>query len=121
MWASSPTPEGFRDVIGNTEFFVSERDGQIVGFGFLDKRTERIEAIFVDPDVQRSGLGSAILQTLEDTARKAGLASLTLSSTLNAVAFYEHAGFKALKRTRYEHPNGFELDCVIMQKELRRS
>ena len=97
---------------------VAEHDRRIIGWGFLDKDASQVEAVFVDPDYQRRGVASRILAMIEDIARRAGVISLTLSSTLNAVPFYEHRGFVRCRQTKYHHPDGFDLDCVVMVKEL---
>jgi len=117
-WTAASMPDGFQDVITDQHVVIAEHDARIVGWGFFDKDTAQIEAAFVDPDFQRRGVGSQILATLEDIAREAGLASLKLLSTLNAVPFYEQAGFERRGPTKYQHRSGFELDCVVMVKEL---
>ena len=49
------------------------------------------------------------------------LTTLKLPSTLNAVAFYQRAGFEGQARTEHELPDGTRLACVKMQKLLRRA
>jgi len=117
-WAKTGMPDAFERVIVELDAVVAELDRQMIGWGLLAQNVSRIEAVFVDPDFQRRGITSRILATLEDLARSAGLRSLTLSSTLNAVPFYESAGFERRGRTKYCHPDGFELGCIVMFKEL---
>jgi GNAT superfamily N-acetyltransferase len=108
-------------VINDLDVVVAEHHGQIIGWGFLDKNVSRVEALFVDPDFQRRGIASRIFAVLEKLARAAGIQSLEISSTLNAVSFYEHVGFARCRRTEYHHPDGFSLDCFAMVKELDAS
>ncbi|MBE9167031.1 GNAT family N-acetyltransferase [Pleurocapsales cyanobacterium LEGE 06147] len=82
-WTSFLNPKNYREVIETKEFFVAEDDKSIVGFGQLDSETGEVEAVYVSPKIVRRGLGKSILQTLEDVARKKGLKSLHLSSSLN--------------------------------------
>jgi putative acetyltransferase len=117
-WSSSPMPANFEDVIATKDFFVAEEQDLIVGFGFLDRPTATIEAVFVSPDFQRKGIGRQLLTALETIAHQAGLQTLSLSSTLNAVDFYESAGYQAREHAKYNHPNGFTLNCVLMERTL---
>jgi ribosomal protein S18 acetylase RimI-like enzyme len=72
----------------------------------------------VRPDYQGLGVGRLLLSSLELAAREVGLTSLRLSSTLNAAEFYRIAGFTVVKQSRFHHPNGFDLDCIDMEKML---
>lgn len=117
-WSTVPMPEQFDETIHTKAFLVAETDDVIVGHGFLDKETGEIDAKFVDPNSQRRGVGTQLLIALEKIARDSGLASLHLSATLNAVEFYEAAGFTELNVSKYQHPSGFELACVLMRKAL---
>jgi putative acetyltransferase len=117
-WSSSSMPENFEDVITSKDFLVADEQNLMVGFGFLDRATARIEAVFVSPDFQRKGIGRQLLDALEMIAREAGLQALSLSSTLNAVEFYKSAGYRVREHAKYIHPSGFTLDCVLMEKAL---
>jgi GNAT superfamily N-acetyltransferase len=118
-WANSPPPDDFQDVIRAHDFLVAEREGAIVGFGFLNRQTATLEAIFVAPAFARRGVGTALLCGLEEIARQAGLSGLTLSASLNAVDFYARAGYQANEQTTWRHPAGFDLPCVAMAKDLK--
>jgi GNAT superfamily N-acetyltransferase len=120
-WAKVSPPDEFADVISDLDVVVAEYHGQIIGWGFLDKKGGRVEALFVDPDFQRRGVASDILTVLEKLARDAGIRSLEIASTLNAASFYEHVGFARSRQTEYHHPDGFNLDCFVMVKELDAS
>jgi GNAT superfamily N-acetyltransferase len=111
-------PDVFGELIRTKEFFVAECDGLVIGFGFLDQEARQIEAIFVAPSFVRHGIGSALLGMLERTAQEAGCTSLRLSASLNAVAFYNAAGYRAEKEATWQHPSGFALPCVHMQKTI---
>jgi len=119
-WASAPMPDGFGEVVAKMDVIVAERDGQVVGWGFLDKSAARLEAIFVDPGSQRGGIASRAVAILEGLAREAGIRRLSLSSTLNAVPFYERMGFERRTAAKYRHAAGFDLDCVLIEKDLDR-
>lgn len=117
-WASAPPPENFADVIRERDFLVAQCSGEIVGFGFINRPSAQLEAIFVAPKFARRGIGTMLLASLEETARQVGLSHLTLSSSLNAVSFYNAAGYRVIEETTWHHPAGFSLECVQMAKEL---
>jgi N-acetylglutamate synthase-like GNAT family acetyltransferase len=74
----------------------------------------------VSPDVKGRGVGWRLLCTLEERARAYGLESLHLTSSLNAVSFYERAGFKAVEELTETISPGVERGSVRMFKELSR-
>jgi GNAT superfamily N-acetyltransferase len=117
-WASSPMPPTFATVMRDTEFFVAEQDATIIGHAFLDTDREEIAAVFVSPDHVRTGVGSRLLKTLEKRARAMGLRKLHLVSTKNATAFYASAGYVELEASLFQHPDGFALACIKMEKIL---
>ncbi len=117
-WSNVAIPEAFAEVIVALETTVAIFEDRMVGWGMLDTRTKQFEAMFVDPAVQRNGIGSAIYSRLDRAARNQNLDQLELSSTLNAVTFYENVGFKSMERSIYRHPSGFELACVKMKRDL---
>ena len=117
-WADVPPFPGFADVIEKTDFYVVEDEGKIVGCGHLDRDKAEIGAMFVDPAVHHRGIASLVLAHLQEIARQHQLSVLKLESTLNAEEFYLKAGFHSVERNTFKHPNGFELDCVLMQKSL---
>lgn len=59
------------------EWWRVEEDGQVVGYGWLDVVWGDAEILLaVAPRAQRHGIGSFVLQKLEDEARARGLAYL---------------------------------------------
>jgi putative acetyltransferase len=118
IWAERLQPEKYADAIRRNEFFVAEEDGAVVGFGELDQAGGEIQGLYVSPDVASRGVGKKLLHTLEERARAFGLESLYLTSSLNAVGFYERAGFKSLGEMVKTLSPGVERASVRMFKEL---
>lgn len=117
-WAERLQPEKYEEAIRSSEFFVAEENGVVVGFGELDRAAGEIQGLYVSPDVASRGFGQKLLSTLEEKARTFGLRSLHLTSSLNAVSFYERAGFKALEKMTKTLSPGVERESVRMFKEL---
>jgi putative acetyltransferase len=95
-------------------FTVAVRDADVAGFGHLVLGVGDVHAVYVHPDHARRGVGSALLAELEGYARGRGFTELGLQSSLNAVEFYERAGYERVGTG--ERPGG--LTVVEMEKEL---
>lgn len=126
-WLSNAHPErypleedGFRVVVAD-----HEADG-VVGFGLLDCEpagrddplTGEIGAVYVHPNHARRGIGRAMLEALESAARDAGLETLVLTASRNAVAFYERQGYEGVETVRLEMQDDVALACLCMRKAL---
>ena len=78
-------------------FVVAEHDGAIVGcaalYAFSDERVGELAALAVHPDFQREGYGEALLQEIEQRARKLRLQKLFVLTTKTAHWFLER-GFR---------------------------
>ena len=97
---------------------VAEDTCGIAGFGQLNQVTGEVDAVYVLPGRQGEGIGGALLRGLEDAARGVGLKKLHLAATPSAVAFYESAGYVGEGPIVHRLPNGVELPCFRMSKEL---
>ncbi|MBN8740967.1 MAG: hypothetical protein BGP24_20600 [Lysobacterales bacterium 69-70] len=118
-WLSGPLPAGFARLIEAGTVFVAEADGRLLGYGALDLPARLVEAIFVDPAAFGRGAGRALLQAVETRAVEEGLDELSVSSSLNAEAFYAAAGYVALEREQHPLSGGGSLTAVRMRKRLR--
>jgi ribosomal protein S18 acetylase RimI-like enzyme len=101
------------------EFLVGTVDGRVVAMGALrpcDSRTVELKRMRVVPELQRSGLGQAILDRLEERARMLGFARIVLDTTPQQVAarrFYRKNGYVEMgRRTRGE------LEELLFEKRL---
>ena len=118
IWAGGLRPEKYAEAIERYEFFVAEEDGEVVGFGELGPESGEIQGLYVSPDVKGRGVGWQLLRTLEEKARARGLGSLSLVASLNAVAFYERAGYKPVGELTKTLAPDVERASVKMFKEL---
>ena len=91
-----------------------------MGFGVLNQETAEVEAVYVSPGAGRRGIGLEILRKLEERASALGLRVLRLNASLNAVPFYEKAGYVAQERSKYRLLTGVEIACVPMMKAMPR-
>lgn len=115
-WAVPKKPESYEESIRVKEFFVAEEDGKIVGFGVLNRESAEVEAVYVSPGAGRRGIGLKLLRKLEEMASALGLGMLRLNASLNAVPFYQRAGYAAQEKSKYRLSTGVEIACVPMVK-----
>jgi putative acetyltransferase len=118
IWVGRLGPDKYGEAISSNEFFVAEENGVVVGFGELNQAGGEITGLYVSPDVAGRGAGWKLLCMLEERARTLGLETLHLTSSLNAVSFYERAGFKSLEKMTHILSPGVERASVRMFKEL---
>ena len=119
-WAVPRNPSSYEESIRSKEFFVAESGGAIVGFGVLNQEIAEVEAVYVTPGAGRRGIGLEVLRKLEERASALGLRLLRLNASLNAVPFYEKAGYVAQERSKYRLLTGVEIACVPMVKAMTR-
>jgi N-acetylglutamate synthase-like GNAT family acetyltransferase len=96
---------------------VAECDGEVVGFGSIASSDE-LRAVYVSPRKGKSGVGTVILDRLEELAREKGWCELNLDASLNARAFYAKHGYTAKSEGLHKLRSGREMRCVHMTKKL---
>jgi N-acetylglutamate synthase-like GNAT family acetyltransferase len=79
--------------------FVCQMDGRIVGTIALGG--DRLRTLFVEPELQGSGVGARLVAHLEAHARQAGVTELKLSASLTARGFYERLGYRTIEREEH--------------------
>lgn len=96
-------------------------EGDVAGFGHLDLASGEVRAVYVNPTYAGEGVGTRLLEHLEDAAREHDVAALEVTSSMNAVGFYEHHGYAVTGDATVETTgNGdtVELDVRVMRKSL---
>jgi putative acetyltransferase len=117
-WAGPRRPDHYVAAIRQKDFYVAEEAGAVVGFSTLDAAAGEVEAVYVTPEATGRGIGLQLLRVLEERARKLRVRALHLNASLNAVPFYERAGYERQGLTKHRLTGGVEIACVLMTKEL---
>jgi GNAT superfamily N-acetyltransferase len=91
----------------------------IIGFAQLDPASGRLRALFVDAELQQRGIGRTLLAEVEARALKRGCASINGAMSLNAVPFYQRAGFRPCAGPERLTTAGVHVPIVRMKKDLR--
>jgi len=96
-----PVPEEHLPLIakiisGHDEVWLAEDEGRILGFLAIDR--EMLEKLYVEPDVQNRGVGTALL-TKAKALRPEGFVLWVFQKNEGARRFYERHGFVLAKLT----------------------
>jgi GNAT superfamily N-acetyltransferase len=108
----------FVDAVGPLETIVAEIAGRPAAVAQLDANAGVLRALFVDAHLQGRGVGHALLAAVETRARAEGCARLAGAMSLNAVPFYERAGFRPRGRPSRLLNAGVRVPVVWMEKSL---
>jgi len=90
------------DQIAAGAVFVSERNGAIVGFAALLPGPDgdiELDALFVDPDVRRCGVGRSLVDHCVQIIRAQGSTALCVIGNPHASDFYIACGFTTVGTT----------------------
>ena len=96
--------------------FVAEVDGAIRGFAAILPREDgesELDALFVEPEAWRQGVGRALVEHCCAAARSAGCASLHVVGNPHAEGFYKLCGFSVLGKRQMQFGVG-----LLMQRTL---
>ncbi|WP_426162492.1 GNAT family N-acetyltransferase [Pseudoduganella sp. R-34] len=113
-WAAAPAPSTYPALLAQGGGIKAYINGELAGYAILDLESNEVDAVFGEPRFGGQGVGKCLLKALEQMAGEP--AALHLYASLNAVPFYEAAGYRAMKNTQYQHPSGILLDCVFMTR-----
>jgi GNAT superfamily N-acetyltransferase len=95
---------------------VATAGKRIVGTGTLSSGA--VARVFVDPELQGSGVGAAMMNALESEARRFGVDRLTLHASVPAYGFYQRLGYEVLSEGALDVGEGEELRYRLMGKAL---
>lgn len=93
---------------------VAEVEGQLAGFGGLDSDgVEQLKWLYVMPEYQGAGVGTAILKRLEEIGWSRGLTAIRLHAAPGAFLFYRRHGYREVERDDVAHDH----NGTVMLKE----
>lgn len=98
--------------------WVAETDGHITGFTDMEDNGH-IDMMYVHPSYQGQGIASALLETVETSAKKENLTHLHTEASITAKPFFERRGFLTIA-PQTVHFNGQNFINYQMQKQLKQ-
>jgi ribosomal protein S18 acetylase RimI-like enzyme len=95
LYTEEETRTFIRDVLlPNNEVWVAEEGGRVIGF--LGLWTDFVSHLWVDPDHQNLGVGTALLERAKER-RPSGLQLQVFQQNVGARRLYERHGFKLVR------------------------
>jgi putative acetyltransferase len=92
-WAPDTDERQFGKKCVSKSTWVAEMEGRLAGFSDLEP-DGHIDMLYVHPDFQRRGVAHALLEHVENVARKAGLRRLYTEASITARPVFEVMGFR---------------------------
>ncbi len=111
-WADgNPDLETWDQSFQAHETLIAEEDGRIAGFADMD-RTGYLDRLYVHSAYQGRGIATLLCDLLEELAEGS---VITVHASVTAKPFFEHRGYRAVKRQQVER-KGILLTNYIMEK-----
>lgn len=116
-WAGSITAQNFIESANTYHRFVAIDEGRIVGYGDWKPSSGEFAGIYIDPEAQGKGAGSALFDRIEEDARASAAPRLWANATKNAKGFYEKHGFME-EGEGYYQAGDYRIRTIMMGKRL---
>lgn len=98
--------------------FVAICQEKIVGFASLLIHKYQIGGVYVHPEFSRQGIGSRLLEVVENTAIEKGYKSLSVLSSLTAIDFYQKQGYQMHSHRYFWSEEKVSILSGILNKRL---
>ena len=92
--------------------FVAVENDKVIGTASL--KGDKVFTVFINPDVHGKGVGSRLMDKVEDLAKKKGYKIIKVPSGLTSLGFYKKRGYKKIKII-HSKDHG---DTIEMKKSL---
>ena len=97
--------------------YVCQIDGKIVGMGAHNE--EELCRMYVDPSLRGQGIGTKMVEFIEDAMKAKGLKKVFAHSYHSSADFYSRMGYIKSRIYYYDYPeHGFKIPTVEMKKTL---
>lgn len=97
-----------------SDIWLAYEEDKIVGV--VRGNRDNILNLFVLDEYSRKGVGRALVSTFEEKCALNGFSNVRLSSSLEAIGFYEQLGYKkttGLRMARYSGKRGYEYQPMM--------
>ncbi|MGA7954931.1 MAG: GNAT family N-acetyltransferase [Gloeobacterales cyanobacterium] len=95
--------------------FVAEYESTIVGFAARNQNW--ITGVYVHPEFTRKGIGSRLLNIIEDNSKACGINCLFVDALITAKPFYDCLGYQ-VKTPVLVRVRGIQVHCIEMRKVM---
>jgi len=94
------SPKFLIELSKEREFFIAIENSKMVGT--ITIINDDIGTVFVNPEYHSKGIGTKLMETIENLAKKRKIEKLKLQSSINAVDFYEKLGYSKREKSQSE-------------------
>ena len=94
------SPQFLIELSKEREFFVAFENSEIIGT--ITIINDYIGTVFVNPEYHSKGIGTKLMETIENLAKERKIEKLRLQSSINAVDFYEKLGYSKREKSQSE-------------------
>lgn len=91
---------------------------ELVGFACLVVNYSLISGLYVHPNFIRQGIGTHLLDFINNTALEKGCELIDVYSSVTAVNFYQARGFKVISFSGFFTEDNIWIPCTYMTKNL---
>ena len=106
---------------GSEVIFVAIYREKIVGFASLLVNKLEIGGVYVNPEFSRQGIGSKLLEVVENTAIEKGYKLIYVCSSLTAIKFYQKHGYRVYSNSAnygFFSEGKVWIPCKVLKKRL---
>ena|SRR3989344_4907192 len=107
------TPDLIIKNMSDRTMYVAVENDKVVGTASL--KGDKVFTVFVNPDYHGRGIGSKLMDKVEELAKDKKYKILKVPSGHSSVKFYKHRGYREIKRV-HSADHG---DTIEMEKRLR--
>jgi len=98
--------------------FVAEIDSRIIGFSCLIDARNTIGGVYVHPDFTRRGIGTKLLNVIEEVAIERKCRVIHVTSSLSSVDFYKANGYQVIRNSGFFSDLTTWIGCINLEKQV---
>lgn len=116
LWDKQLSPKYIIKISEGRMCYVMVDKTNIIGYVSIEGN--KIKKLFVNPDYHKKGIGSKLLNKVENIAKKNNLNLLIVDSNIHAERFYVKKGFKKIKN-KFSKVGNQKIKLIYMEKILK--
>ena len=116
--SSFPKIAHYNELLSDRIIIVACDNETIVGYTQYDPSDSTVDAIYVLPSYTGKGAGSHLLRYIEDVARSLKKSEIKISSSVNAVSFYEKENYIFQENFFQTCKDGTKFESAKLKKQL---